>query len=67
MNKTIELKMEDNTFSDMYVYQILAGLFKNGYSMTINPAKYPNGTYTLMIDICGIDDSFIPQPTEESR
>lgn len=67
MNRIIELKMEDNTFSDMYVYQILAGLFKNGYSVTINPAQYSDGHNTLMIEIGEIDDSFIPQPTEESR
>lgn len=50
--------MEDNTFSDMYVYQILAGLFKNGYSVTINPAVYPDGRNTLMIEIGDIDESF---------
>ena len=59
MNKTIELRVEDNTFSDMYVYQILAGLFKNGYSVTINPIQYSDGPNTLMIEIGEIDDSFI--------
>ena len=59
MNRIIELKMEDNTFSDMYVYQILAGLFKNGYSVTINPAQYPDGHNTLMIEIGEIDESFV--------
>lgn len=58
MNKTIELRVEDNTFSDMYVYQILAGLFKNGYSVTINPAQYSDGRNTLMIEIGNIDESF---------
>lgn len=58
MNKIIELKMEDNTFSDMYAYQILAGLFKNGYSVTINPAVYPDGHNTLMVEIGDIDGSF---------
>lgn len=59
MDKTIELRMEDNTFSDMYVYQILAGLFKNGYSVTINPAQYPDGHNTLMVEIGDIDGSFM--------
>ena len=59
MSKVIELKMEDNTFSDMYVYQILAGLFKNGYSVAINPTQYPDGHNTLMVEIGDIDGSFM--------
>lgn len=58
MSKVIELKMEDNTFSDMYVYQILAGLFKNGYAVAINPARYPDGRNTLMVEVGDIDESF---------
>lgn len=58
MEKIIELKVDDNTFSDMYVYQILAGLFKNGYTVAVTPTTYSNGENTLMIEIGDIDEGF---------
>ena len=46
---------------------LIHGLLANGYVLNITPCKYNDDKYTVMIEIGEIDDSFIPQPTEESN
>lgn len=64
--KIIELNT-DSCFCDMLCNDVIHGLLANGYVLNITPCKYSDDKYTVMIEIGEIDDSFIPQPTEESR
>lgn len=64
--KIIELNT-DECFHDMLADDVIHGLLANGYVLNITPCKYNNDKYTVMIEIGEIDDSFIPQPTEESN
>ena len=63
--KIIELDT-NNCFNDMLADDVIHGLLANGYVLNITPCKYSDNKYTVMIEIGEIDDSFIPQPTEES-
>ena len=65
--KIIELNVCDNTFNDLICDDVIHGLLANGYVLNITPCKYDSDKYTVMIEIGEIDDSFIPQPTEESN
>lgn len=65
-SKIIELNAND-CFNDMLTDDVIHGLLANGYVLNITPCKYNDDKYTVMIEIGEIDDSFIPQPTEESR
>lgn len=65
--KIIELNVCDETFHDMISDDVIHGLLANGYVLNITPCKYNDDKYTVMIEIGEIDDSFIPQPTEENR
>lgn len=62
--KIIELNTNE-CFNDMVVDDVVHGLLANGYVLNITPCKYNDDKYTVMIEIGEIDDSFIPQPTEE--
>lgn len=64
--KIIELNTT-TYFNDMVADDVIHGLLANGYVLNITPCKYNDDKYTVMIEIGEIDDSFIPQPTEESR
>lgn len=64
--KIIELNT-NSCFCDMLADDVIHGLLANGYVLNITPCKYNDDKYTVMIEIGGIDDSFIPQPTEESK
>ena len=64
--KIIELNTND-CFNDMLADDVIRGLLANGYVLNITPCKYNDDKYTVMIEIGEIDDSFIPQPTEESN
>ena len=64
--KIIELNANE-CFNDMVADDVIHGLLANGYVLNITPCKYNSDKYTVMIEIGEIDDSFIPQPTEESR
>lgn len=64
--KIIELNTNE-CFNDMMADDVIHGLLANGYVLNITPCKYSGDKYTVMIEIGEIDDSFIPQPTEESR
>lgn len=63
--KIIELNT-NSCFNDMLADDVIRGLLANGYVLNITPCKYNDDEYTVMIEIGEIDDSFIPQPTEES-
>lgn len=65
-SKIIELNAND-CFNDMLTDDVIHGLLANGYVLNITPCKYNDDKYTVMVEIGEIDDSFIPQPTEESR
>lgn len=64
--KIIELNT-NSCFCDVLADDVIHGLLANGYVLNITPCKYNDDKYTVMIEIGEIDDSFIPQPTEESR
>ena len=64
--KIIELNT-NSCFCDVLADDVIHGLLANGYVLNITPCKYNDDKYTVMIEIGGIDDSFIPQPTEESK
>ena len=64
--KIIELNTNE-CFNDMVADDVMRGLLANGYMLNITPCKYNDDKYTVMIEIGEIDDSFIPQPKEESR
>lgn len=64
--KIIELNT-NSCFCDMLADDVIHGLLANGYVLNITPCKYNDDKYTIMIEIGEIDDSFIPQPTEESN
>lgn len=66
LTKIIELNT-DECFHDMLADDVIHGLLANGYVLNITPCKYNDVKYTVMIEIGEIDDSFISQPTEESR
>lgn len=66
LTKIIELNTS-SCFCDMLADDVIHGLLANGYVLNITPCKYNDDKYTVMIEIGEIDDSFIPQPTEESR
>ena len=66
LSKIIELDT-NNCFNDMLADDVIHGLLANGYVLNITPCKYNDDKYTVMIEIGEIDDSFIPQPTEENR
>ena len=65
-SKIIELNAND-CFNDMLTDDVIHGLLANGYVLNITPCKYNDDKYTIMIEIGEIDDSFIPQPTEENN
>lgn len=64
--KIIELNT-NSCFCDVLADDVIHGLLANGYVLNITPCKYNDDKYTIMIEVGEIDDSFIPQPTEESR
>ena len=64
--KIIELNT-NSCFCDVLADDVIHGLLANGYVLNITPCKYNDDKYTIMIEIGEIDDSFIPQPTEESK
>ena len=66
LTKIIELSTNE-CFNDMLTDDVIHGLLANGYVLNITPCKYNDDKYTIMIEIGEIDDSFIPQPTEESN
>lgn len=66
LDKIIELNT-NSCFCDVLADDVIHGLLANGYVLNITPCKYNDDKYTVMIEIGEIDDSFIPQPTEESR
>ena len=66
LTKIIELNT-DSCFCDMLCDDVIHGLLANGYTLNITPCKYNDDKYTVMIEIGEIDESFIPQPTEESN
>lgn len=66
LTKIIELNT-NSCFCDVLADEVIHGLLANGYVLNITPCKYNDDKYTIMIEIGEIDDSFIPQPTEESR
>ena len=66
LTKIIELNT-NSCFCDVLADDVIHGLLANGYVLNITPCKYNDDKYTVMIEIGEIDDSFIPQPTEESR
>lgn len=66
LTKIIELNT-NSCFCDMSADDVIHGLLANGYVLNITPCKYNDDKYTVMIEIGEIDDSFIPQPTEESN
>ena len=65
LTKIIELSTNE-CFNDMLTDDVIHGFLANGYVLNITPCKYSNDKYTVMIEIGEIDDSFIPQPTEEN-
>ena len=64
--KIIELNT-NSCFCDVLCDDVVHGLLANGYVLNITPCKYSDDKYTVMIEIGEIDDSFIQQPTGESR
>jgi hypothetical protein len=64
--KIIELNTSEY-FNDMVADDVIHGLLANGYVLNITPCKYNRDKYTVIIEIGDVDDSFIPQSTEESR
>ena len=64
--KIIELNT-NSCFCDMLADDVIHGLLANGYVLNITPCKYNDDKYTVMIEIGEIDESFYPEPTEESR
>ena len=64
--KIIELNT-NSCFCDVLADDVIHGLLANGYVLNITPCKYNDDKHTVMIEIGEIDDSFIPQPTEESN
>ena len=64
--KIIELNT-NSCFCDVLADDVIHGLLANGYVLNITPCKYTDDKYTVMIEIGGIDDSFIPQPMGESK
>lgn len=66
LTKIIELNT-NSCFYDALADDVIHGLLANGYVLNITPCKYNDDKYTVMIEIGEIDDSFIPQPTEESN
>lgn len=64
--KIIELNTNE-CFDDMIADDVIHGLLANGYTLNITPCKYSGDKYTIMIEIGEIDESFYPEPTEESR
>lgn len=64
--KIIELNTSEY-FNDMVADDVIHGLLANGYTLNITPCKYSRDKYTVMIEIGEIDESFYPEPTEESR
>ena len=64
--KIIELNTSEY-FNDMVADDVIHGLLANGYTLNITPCKYNRDKYTVMIEIGEIDESFYPEPTEESR
>ena len=66
LTKIIELNT-NSCFCDVLADDVIHGLLANGYVLNITPCKYNDDKYTVMIEIGEIDDSFIPQPTEESN
>lgn len=65
--RIIELNVYDDTFHDLICDDVIHGLLANGYTLNITPCKYSGDKYTVMIEIGEIDESFYPEPTEESR
>lgn len=65
--KIIELNVCDDTFHDMICDDVIHGLLSNGYELTLTPCKYNNNKYSVMVEIGEVDESFYPEPTEESR
>ena len=66
LTKIIELDT-NNCFNDLLAEDVIHGFLANVYVLNITPCKYNDDKYTVMIEIGEIDDSFIPQPTEENR
>lgn len=64
--KIIELNTNE-CFNDMVADDVIHGLLANGYVLNITPCKYNKNKHTVMIEIGGIDESFFPEPTVESR
>lgn len=64
--KIIELNTNEY-FNHMLADDVIHGLLGNGYVLNITPCKYYGNKYTVMIEIGDIDESFIPQPTEQNR
>ncbi len=64
--KIIELNTNE-CFSDMVADDVIHGLLANGYTLNITPCKYNGDKYTVIIEIGEVDESFYPEPTEESR
>lgn len=65
--KIIELNVCDDTFHDLICDDVIHGLLANGYTLNITPSKYSRDRHTVIIEIGEIDESFYPEPTEESR
>ena len=59
MAKIIELNTNEY-FNDMICENVIEGLLANGYTLYITPCKYSNNKHTMMVEINGIDESFIP-------
>lgn len=64
--KIIELNTNE-CFNDMVADDVIHGLLANGYKLNITPSKYNRDKHTVIIEIGEIDESFYPEPTEESR
>ena len=64
--KIIELNTNE-CFDDMVADDVIHGLLANGYALNITPSKYSRDRHTVIIEIGEIDESFYPEPTEESR
>ena len=54
-----ELKCTDKEFNDIYINDTLSGLLRNGYCLELTPCKYEDKTYSLMVEVGDIDESFM--------
>lgn len=69
MCATFELEVYDDSYNIMYVNDVISGLLRNGYILNLTPCRYKYGdeeSYTLMVEVGDIDESWIDESPDMS-